>query len=326
MRRRTFLSTSAGVGLSLGRLPVAIAAPADIPKRVFGKTGERLTIIGQAGGRFPLCSYEDAKTITRRAFDLGINYFDCARIYWGGKSEEVYGNVLPPFRKQIFLTSKSPERNRKGAEADLEKSLRALKTDYLDLWQIHQVSTMEEVQQIFAPSGAIEAFVAAKKAGRCRFIGFTGHHDPAVHLAMLQNFADYDTILMPLNPADPSYLSFEKMVLPVAVERGIGIQAMKSTANAGLLSDLHLKDCLSYVLSLPIHCLALGCTTVGQIEDDVRIAQQFKPLSAAEMAEIRGRAKSLAGPRLENWKRDTAQKAALQYHDGARGPGSAADL
>jgi len=301
----------------MGRAPEAAAAGAEIPRRVFGKTGENITIIGQAGGRFPMCTYEDAKAITRRAYDLGINYFDCARIYWNGKSEEVYGDVLPPFRKKVFLTTKSPERSRKGAEADLEKSLRALKTDYLDLWQIHQVSEMSEVQEIFGPGGAIEAFVAAKKAGKCRFIGFTGHHDPQVHLAMLKNFDAYDTILMPLNPADPSYLSFEKAVLPVAVERGLGIQAMKSTANAGLLSDISLKDCLSYVLSLPVHCLALGCTTIGQVEDDVRIAQQFQPMPAAQMAAVRDRAKRLSGPRLENWKRDAAQKAsASTYRDG----------
>jgi len=319
MRRRTFISTSAVAGLSLGSARASKVTAGDIPKRVFGKTGEKLTIIGQAGGRFPLCTYEDAKAITLRAYELGINYFDCARIYWSGKSEEVYGDVLPPFRKHIFLTTKSPQRSRKEAEEDLEKSLRALKTDYLDLWQIHQVSTMDEVQQIFAPGGAIEAFEAAKKAGKCRFMGFTGHHDPEVHLAMLKNYDKYDTILMPLNPADPSYLSFEKMVLPVAVERGMGIQAMKSTANAGLLAEIHLKDCLSYVLSLPVHCLALGCTTIGQIEDDVRIAQQFQPLSQEQMAKLREDVKSLAGPRLENWKRDDKQRAAApRYCDGVR--------
>ncbi len=323
MRRRTFISSSAMAGIALpGSLPSTAAtkpAQGEIPKRVFGKTGEKLTIIGQAGGRFPLCSFEEAKAVTRRAYELGINYFDCARIYWNGKSEEVYGEVLPPFRKSIFLTTKSPQRTRQGAEEDLVKSLRALKTDYLDLWQIHQVSTLEEVEQIFAPGGAIEAFEAAKKAGKCRFMGFTGHHDPEVHLAMLKNYDKYDTILMPLNPADPSYLSFEKLVLPVAVERGMGIQAMKSTANAGLLSELHLKDCLEYVLSLPIHCLALGCTTIGQIEDDVRIAQQFQPLSSEQMARARERAAGLAGPRLENWKRDVKKQASAQrYWDGAR--------
>jgi len=297
-------------------LESAAAAPAgaEIPKRVFGKTGEKLTIIGQAGGRFPMTSYEEAKAVTRRAYELGINYFDCARIYWNGRSEEVYGDALRDVRKTIFLTTKSPVRDRKGAEADLDKSLRALKTDYLDLWQIHQVSEMDEVEQIFAPGGAIEAFVQAKKAGKCRFIGFTGHHDPNVHLAMLKKFDAYDTILMPLNPADPSYLSFEKMVLPIAVQRGLGIQAMKSTANSGLLPNLHLRDCLSYVLSLPVHCLALGCTTVGQIEDDVRIAQTFQSMTAQQMDQLRQRAQGMAGPRLENWKRDTQQKASGPRH------------
>ena len=250
------------------------------------------------------------KAITLRAYELGVNYFDTARIYWQGKSEEVYGAVLPPFRKQLFLTTKSPQRSRQGAEADLDRSLRALKTDYVDLWQIHQVSEMDEVHQVFAPGGAIEAFEAAKKAGKCRFIGFTGHHDPDVHLAMLKNYDKYDTILMPLNPADPSYLSFEKNVLPIAVQRGMGIQAMKSTGNSKLLQGIHLRDCISYVLSLPVHCLALGCTTIGQLEDDVRIAQQFKPLSETQMAELRKTGAQYKGPQTEDWKRNVQTASA----------------
>jgi predicted aldo/keto reductase-like oxidoreductase len=319
MRRRTFISSAAAVasGSSLQAAESGKVKAGDIPKRTFGKTGEKLTIIGQAGGRFPMISFDEAKAVTLRAYELGINYFDTARIYWNGKSEEVYGAVLPPFRKQIFLTTKSPVRDRKGAEQDLEKSLRALKTDHVDLWQIHQVSTMDEVQQIFAPGGAIEAFEAAKKAGKCRFIGFTGHHDPDVHLAMLKHYDKYDTILMPLNPADPSYLSFESNVLPVAVKRGMGIQGMKSTANSKLLHTIALKDCLSYVLSLPIHCLALGCTTVGQIEDDVRIAQQFKPMNEQQLAEVRQRASKFKGPQLEDWKRNTERASAAMYRDGA---------
>jgi len=319
MRRRTFLSSSAaaGVAMSSRNARAADLKAGDIPQRVLGKTGQKLTIIGQAGGRFPLGSYEDAKAVTQRAYELGINYFDCARIYWNGRSEEVYGDVLSPFRKNIFLTTKSPQRTRKRAEEDLDKSLRALKTDHVDLWQIHQVNTLQEVEQIFARGGAIEAFEAAKAAGKCRFIGFTGHHDPEVHLAMLKQYDKYDTILMPLNPADPSYLSFEKMVLPVAVERGMGIQAMKSTANAGLLTSVHVKDCLTYVLSLPIHCLALGCTTVGQIEDDVRIAKQFKAMPEEQMAQLRKRVSRLAGQRLENWKRDVDRQASTyHYWDG----------
>ncbi len=318
MRRRTFLSTAVtGLGaLAMGSRSLQAKA-GDIPKRTFGKTGERLTVIGQAGGRFPMCTFEEAKGVTLRAYELGINYFDTARIYWDGKSEEVYGAVLPPFRKNIFLTTKSPERTRKGAETDLEKSLRTLKTDHVDLWQIHQVGTMDEVDQIFAPGGAIEAFEAAKKAGKCRFIGFTGHHDPQVHLAMLKRYDHYDTILMPLHAADPGYLSFEKNVLPVAVARGMGIQGMKSTANAKLLQAIPMKDCLSYVLSLPVHCVALGCTTVGQVEDDVRIAQQFSPLDEAKLEQIRARVANLKGPRLEDWKLNTETATLNTYRDGA---------
>jgi predicted aldo/keto reductase-like oxidoreductase len=319
MRRRTFLANSAATGLAVCMDRTATAKPGDIPKRVFGNTAERLTIIGQAGGRFPLCTFDDAKAITLRAYELGVNYFDTARIYWNGKSEEAYGAVLPPFRKQIFLTTKSPQRSRQGAEADLDKSLRALKTDYVDLWQIHQVSEMDEVHQIFAPGGAIEAFEAAKKAGKCRFIGFTGHHDPDVHLAMLKNYGKYDTILMPLNPADPSYLSFEKNVLPIAVQRGMGIQAMKSTGNSKLLQGIHLRDCISYVLSLPVHCLALGCTTIGQLEDDVRIAQQFKALSEAQMAELRKTGAQYKGPQTEDWKRNVQTASAGTHRDGDSG-------
>jgi predicted aldo/keto reductase-like oxidoreductase len=321
MLRRSFLANSAAASLAAGvgdRLRGAVKA-GEIPQRVFGKTDERLTIIGQAGGRFPLCTFEDAKAITRRAYELGINYFDTARIYWSGRSEEVYGEVLPPFRKNIFLTTKSPQRSRSGAEADLEKSLLALKTDHVDLWQIHQVSEMDEVRQIFAPEGAIEAFEAAKKAGKCRFIGFTGHHDPEVHLAMLKNYDHYDSILMPLNPADPAYLSFEKNVLPVAVERGMGIQAMKSTGNAKLLQGMHLQDCIEYVLSLPVHCLALGCTTIGQIEDDVRIAQQFKPLDQNQMAQLRQRGAQFKGPQTEDWKRNVQTSSTGTHCDGDLG-------
>jgi predicted aldo/keto reductase-like oxidoreductase len=321
MRRRTFLSTSVAAGLgTIGWGAKALEARAgDIPKRTLGKTGERLTIIGQAGGRFPMISFDEAKAITLRAYELGINYFDTARIYWDGRSEEVYGAVLPPFRKNIFLTTKSPQRSRKGAEADLESSLRALKTDHVDLWQMHQVSTMEEVEQIFAPGGAIEAFEAAKQAGKCRFIGFTGHHDPQVHLAMLKKYDQYDTILMPLHAADPGYLSFEKNVLPVAVARGMGIQGMKSTANAKLLQAISMKDCLSYALSLPIHCVALGCTTVGQVEDDVRIAHGFQPLDEAKLEQIRARVANLKGPQLEDWKINTETAAINTYRDGACG-------
>ena len=214
MHRRNFLGGAMAGASALATASRGVASTrGDVPTRVFGKTGERLTVIGQAGGRFPLCTFEQAKAITLRAYDLGINYFDNAHGYWNGRSEEVFGEVLPQVRKDVFITTKSTQRTREGAEKELHLSLRRLKTDYVDLWQIHAVGEMDEVDQIFGPGGAIEAFEAAKKAGKCRFIGFTGHRDPHVHLAMLERYGEYDTILMPLHAADPAYLSFEKPVL-----------------------------------------------------------------------------------------------------------------
>ena len=313
MDRRSFLAGASGAAIVAS---ASAGQHGDVPTRKFGRTGESLTVIGQAGGRFPLCSFEEAKAITRRAYDLGINYFDNAHSYWGGRSEEVFGEVLPPVRKDVFITTKSTDRTREGAARELDLSLKRLKTDYVDLWQIHAVGEMEEVDRIFGPGGAIEAFEAAKKAGKCRFIGFTGHRDPHVHMAMLERYDGYDTILMPLHPADPSYLSFEQIVLPEARKRGLGIQGMKGLANAKLLQSLSVRQCIQYVLSLPIHCLAVGCTTIGQIEDDVRIAREFAQYDDKQLTSLRERAKRLAGADLEDWKRDLRLASARPAYVG----------
>jgi aryl-alcohol dehydrogenase-like predicted oxidoreductase len=315
MKRRTLIGGLAGATLASAAhaqrqpAPSAKLPAGAIPQRTFGKTGVNLSIIGLASGRFHLTgSDEQAIALVQRAYELGVNYFDTAHSYWGGHSEEVYGRAMKDFRQQIFLTSKSNKRTAKEAEAELNLTLKALQTDYLDLWQVHEVARLDEVERIFAPGGALEAFIAAKQAGKARFIGFTGHTDPAVHLALLKGFDKWDSILMPLHIADPLYLSFEKQVLPVAVERGMGIQGMKNFANAKLLQQFSVRECLSYVLSLPIHCTALGCTTIGQLEDDVRIAQSFQPLAAAQVAALQKRAERLKGPQLEDWKKNTEQK------------------
>lgn len=318
MKRRVFVGGAiSGPALAAQTAPARAARPTGggIPTRKFGKTGVDLTIVGQAAGRFPLCTFEDAVAVTRRAYDLGINYFDNAHVYWDGRSEEVYGAALAGVRKDVFLTSKAMDRTRDGARKQLEESLRRLKTDHLDLWQIHAVGEMEEVDRIFAPGGAIEAFEAAKKEGKCRFIGFTGHRDPAVHMEMMKRYDRFDTILMPLHIADPGYLSFERGPLREAVKHGLGIQAMKTTANAKLLQSFSVGECLRYALTLPIHAATVGCTTVGQIEDDVRIAREFKPLSDTVMASLRQRADRLKGPGLEDWKRDT-ERASLHVYNG----------
>jgi aryl-alcohol dehydrogenase-like predicted oxidoreductase len=315
MKRRTLIGGLAGGVVSTLCLKDSgtarqLSNGGDIPKRVFGKTGVKLTIIGLASGRFYLTpSDAEAVALTRRAVELGINYFDTAHTYWGGHSEEIYGQALPEFRKQIFLTTKSNKRLRGEAEAELDLSLKRMKTDYVDLWQVHEIGSRDEVERVFGPGGAIEAFEAAKKAGKCRFIGFTGHRDPEVHLEMLRRYDKWDTILMPLHVADPLYLSFEKLVLPIAVERGMGIQGMKNFGNAKLLQSFSIRECLSYVLSLPVHCTAVGCTSAGQLEDDVRVAKSFKPLSLNQMAALNKRAEGLKGPHLEDWKKDIEARA-----------------
>lgn len=317
MKRRTLLGGLVG-GVVGGLSGKALGAQqpnlksGDIPMRTFGKTGVKLTVIGLASGRFGRTGSDaNAVALVRRAVDLGINYFDTARIYWRGHSEEIYGKVLPEFRKQVFLTTKCNKRSRAEAEADLQISLKALNTDYIDLWQVHEVHDMDEVERIFAPGGAIEAFEAAKKAGKCRFIGFTGHTDPEVHLEMLRRYDKWNSILMPLHIADPLYLSFEKQVLPIAIKRGMGIQGMKNFCNGKLLQSFSTQECLSYVLSLPIHCTAIGCTTIGQLEDDVRAVQSFKPLGKEQMAALNKRAESIKGPLLEDWKKNTDPRVAL---------------
>jgi uncharacterized protein len=250
----------------------------------------------------------------RRGYDMGVNYFDTAHGYWDGHSEEVYGEVLSSVRKHVFITTKSGKRT-KDAMADLDSSLKLMKTDYVDLWQMHSISTQADVDKIFGPGGAIEAFEAAKKAGKCRYIGFTGHHDPDAHLSMLKTYDKWDSILMPLHAADPAYLSFEKNVLPVALQQGIGVQAMKVFANAFLLRVLNAEECLRYSLSLPVHCATVGCSTNGQLEDDIRVAQNFKPYTKQEMASLNelGGPGGLKGPALEYWKKGGEQNRTLYW-------------
>jgi len=312
MRRRAFFgAVFSGLAAGASAKPPTPKA-GGIPTRTLGRTGQKLTIIGMGGARFHLVPFEEGAAVVRRAYDLGINYFDMARSYWSGRAEEVYGAAIPPFRKNIFLTTKSGQRTRKAAEADLQTSLRLMKTDYVDLWQMHGVNKPEDVQKIFAPGGAMEAFEAAKKAGKCRFIGYSNCRDPRLHVEMLRHADRFDTVLMPLHVADTCFsespdMSFEKTAVPAAVARGIGILGIKVLGNAFLLRTFSVGDCLRYTLSLPVTAVALGFNTAGQLEDDVRIAQSFEPLTDKQMNALRARAGSgafdtIRGPALEYWK------------------------
>lgn len=309
MKRRVFVGGAfAGAGLTGAYAQPPKLKAGDIPTRPFGKTGVKVNIIAQGGARMDLHpTVAEAAAHVRRVYDLGLTYFDCARSYWGGKSEEAYGIGLEGVRQNVFLTSKTTKRTRQETEQELAASLKALKTDHLDIWQMHDVRTKEEIDRILGPGGAMEAFEAAKKAGKCRFIGFTGHFDPETHAALLKAYDRWDSVLMPVHAADHAYLSFEKTALPVAIEKGIGIQGIKVFCKAFLLRALSPRECLEYTLSMGVHVAVCGAGTQGQMEDNIRTAQAFKPLAVAELADIRKRAVVgqgvYTGPGMEYWKK-----------------------
>jgi predicted aldo/keto reductase-like oxidoreductase len=309
MKRRVFVGGAfAGTGLTGAYAQAPKVKSGSIPTREFGKTGVQVSIIAQGGARMDLHpTVADAADHVRRVYDLGLTYFDCARSYWGGKSEEAYGIGLKGVRKNVFLTSKSTKRTRLEAEQELATSLKTLQTDHLDIWQMHDVRTPEEIKTILGPGGAMEAFQAAKKAGKCRFIGFTGHFYPETHAALLQAYDHWDSVLLPIHAADHAYLSFEKTALPVAVRQGIGVQAIKVFCKAFLLRALSPRECLEYTLSMPVHVAVCGAGTQGQMEDNIRVAQSFKPLSADVLADVRKRAivgqGVYTGPTMEYWKK-----------------------
>jgi uncharacterized protein len=284
---------------------------AGIPTTTFGKTGVQVSVIAQGGARMDLHpDVPSAAAHVRRVYDLGVTYFDCSHLYWDGRAEEAYGIGLSGVRKNVFLTSKTTQRTAKAAEEELQTSFRLLKTDYLDLWQAHAIQTRDDIDKILAPGGAMEALEAAKKAGKCRFIGFTGHFDPEVHAALLKAYDRWDSVMMPVHPADHAYLSFEQTALPVAVERGVGVQAIKVFGKAYLLRSLSPTECLRYALSQPgVHVAICGAGTQGQMEDNIRTVQSFRKMTAEEMEDVRKRALLGSGvqqgPGLEYWKKKT---------------------
>ncbi len=260
----------------------------DIPKRKLGRTGIEVTVMGLGGeGVLRTFGYEkEAYALINRAIDLGIGYFESARAYSG--SESYYGSALAERRKDIFLTSKSHARDKKGALAHLQETLKNIKTDHLDLWQVHDVRTEEDVRTIFGPGGAIEAFIEAKDKGMTRFIGVTGHHDPSIIRKCIETF-DFDTVLLPVNPAEPAYKSFIDEVLPLANERQMGIIAMKVYFR-GFASKIPgfsgMAPYFRFALSHPISTAVIGCDDIRQLEENAGLARSFSPMSDEEMREL----------------------------------------
>ncbi len=260
----------------------------DIAKRRLGKTGVDVTILGLGGeGILRTYGYEkEAYELINRAIDLGINYFESARAYAG--SESYYGLALKERREEIFLTSKSHARDKQGALLHLRETLKNMKTDYLDLWQIHDARDEEDVKEIFGAGGAIEAFVKAKEEGLVKFIGVTGHHDPAIIKRCIEKF-DFDTVLLPANPAEPHYKSFLDEVIPHANKKGMGVIGMKVYFR-GFAERLPFFETMEpfyrFALSQPIATAVIGCDDIEQLEENVRFAKSFKPMPAKEMKEF----------------------------------------
>jgi len=287
--------------------PSSTVAPAHtvnaaIPQRALGKTGQKVSMIGLGGAHMGKQKDEhDSIRIVRRAVDNGITFMDNCWDYNEGRSEERMGKaLLDGYRQKVFLMTKLDGRNKDAAAKQLEQSLTRLRTDVIDLVQMHEIIRMEDPTRIFAEGGAMEALIDAKKAGKLRFIGFTGHKDPDILVHMLnvakEHGFTFDTVQMPLNVMDPHYRSFEKLVLPVLVEQNIGVLGMKAIGSGELLKSgvVSAPECLRYALTLPTSVVITGCERVDDVDQALAVARDFKPYSPAEVSALLERTKPAA--------------------------------
>jgi predicted aldo/keto reductase-like oxidoreductase len=255
-----------------------------LPKRPLGKTGVEITILGLGGEGILRTFGQEAEAISliNRAIDLGVTYFETARAYSG--SESYYGMALGERRNEVFLASKSHERTAEGAEKHLETTLKNLRTSHLDLWMIHDIRTPKDLEQIFGPGGAIQAFQRAKKSGLVRFLGISGHRNPTILSRALDLFS-FDAVLMPVNPAEPFYWSFFEDALPKAQRKGLAILGMKTLSRGVAIKIFGLESAetfLRFALSQPVSAAVVGCDNLEQLEMNVRIAQSFDPMPPKE--------------------------------------------
>ena len=265
-----------------------------VPQRPLGRTGVAVPILGLGGGHLIRKSDEEGVRIVHEAIESGLTFMDNAWDYANNRSEEVMGKALAGKRQQVFLMTKmcTHGRGRKVGLLHLEQSLRRLGTDYLDLWQIHEVGCEDDADRIFQPGGAAEALMEAKQQGKVRFIGFTGHTDPSVHLSVLAHRFPFDTCQLPLNVFDAGFRSFERQVLPELHRQGIAPIAMKSLCgngkpvSAGVIS---VEEAIRYTLSLPVATLVSGIDSIQVLQQNLRIARSFVPMTVAEMDSLRQR-------------------------------------
>jgi uncharacterized protein len=272
-----------------------------IPLRPLGRTGLQVPMLC-LGGYHSTVHGDEAESLRliQRAVDEGITFLDNCWDYHNGVAEERMGKALAQGgrRDKVFLMTKCCGRNAKDAQSNLEDSLRRLKTDHLDLWQFHEIVYDNDPDWIFEQQGAIETAVRAREQGKVRFIGFTGHKDPSIHLKMLNKPFNWDTVQMPLNVMDAHFRSFQQQVLPELVKRQIGALGMKSLGGTGKIvseAGVAIDDALRYVLSLPISALVTGIDSMKILEQNLKIAREFKPLTPEERSRIERQTTRVAG-------------------------------
>ncbi len=334
--RRNFLKKSASAAaFSLvadwaSAMPIYDKLGETLPQRQLIRNGEKVTSFCLGGYHLGLTEDpKEAEKMVERSMELGVRFFDNARRYNNGRSEEYMGKFLTPkYRDQIFLMSKAPARTGKGVQQQLDESLKALKTDYLDLWQIHTFTTPQDVDNRLR-DGVLDVFLEAKEKGKTRYLGFTGHQNPKTHLYFLNKLdelgIEFDTCQMPLNVCDPSFESFQHEVLPVLNKKGYGVIAMKTMAGGSMMGgridttpqDIRTKDIPDvvaktelthanlhqYVYSLPVSSLCSGCRFTYELEENVKVLKDFKKLSVEDMDRLVNYAKPYAGLIVENYKR-----------------------
>jgi aryl-alcohol dehydrogenase-like predicted oxidoreductase len=305
--RRDFLKRAA-VGATLAALSedvLAQTSPASatgLPTRILGRTGQRVSILALGGWHLgALKDDADSIRLMHAALDEGITFFDNAWDYHDGRSEDLMGRALAEGgrREKVFLMTKNCERDYQGSQRCLEESLRRLRTDHLDLWQFHEMVYDNDPDWVFE-KGGIRAAVEARKAGKVRFIGFTGHKDPHIHLKMLDKPFDWDTAQMPINVMDAHYRSFQNQVVPVALGKNVGVIGMKGyggSAPQGIMasSGLTAAEAYRYSLSQPVSAQVVGLTSLDQLKEAVALARSLTPMSAAEQTALRDRVRDVAG-------------------------------
>ena len=303
LNRRQFIAGTAVIAAALGAnsaLGQNAVSSGPVPLRPFGKSDVKLSALGIGGYHLGSASSQQESTeIVARAMAAGVNFFDNCWEYHDGESEERLGQALKGRRQQAFVMTKVCTHGRDKATAmrQLEQSLRRLQTDYLDLWQIHEVVYYNDPDLIFAPGGAAEALLEAKRQGKVRHIGFTGHKDPAIHLRMLSHDFPFDSVQMPLNCLDATYRSFEQQVLPEVNRRGMAALGMKSFGGRGEIlvgGAATPEEALRYAMSLPVATTISGIDSLRVLDQNLAIATNFKPMSPAEMQSLRDRCRPLA--------------------------------